>query len=101
MVDGRRGRMGAPGQRGGGGLWTMLQARAGKPPHTEEGLPKTRGRVHPAGLSPQHTGPPAGECAVGSISSLPQVGALLSRDGSWIRADPSNALLCASLTHPF
>ena len=54
------------------------------------GAPRPEVGFYPAGLSPQHTGPPAGQsAAIGSITSLPRVGdadwALLSHEGSWIR----------------
>lgn len=103
MVDGRArtdGSARAAGRRACGPRFRPGAEAA--PPQRRARAPRPEVGFYPAGLRPQHTGPPAGECAaIGSISSLPWVGALLSRDGSWIRAKLIRVMpSSASLTHP-
>lgn len=103
MVDGRArtdGSARAAGRRACGPRFRPGAEAA--PPQRRAWASRPEVGFYPAGLRPQHTGPPAGECAaIGSISSLPRVGALLSRDGSWIRAKLIRVMpSSASLTHP-
>ena len=103
-----RGRMGARGPRGGGPVDSASgPGRKLRPHRGAAGASRPEAGFYPAGLSPQHAGPAAGESAtIGSIASLPRVGdadwALLSREGSWIRTKLIRVMPSStSLTQPF